>query len=357
MQGFSKGSSEPQTVRNPDLGNKHAYLFSLHFIIQSTTMPHLFSFIIAPDPALGRLDYDSLSDQALMEMLIDGMQEKDKKEFQDASGNFLDVCEWSIVTCTNKRVTSVNLSADLLPDIMETLLNYAHAHHKSERQHQKSRKKQFPFKFLPSQVDVFKGARSDLQGTLDTTDLPKVLRELRIAMNALYGTLSWSGLPRNLEVMNIEHNKFSGSLALNDLPQNLRKFKASANKFSGEIKISAIPPKLEHIDISLNKFEGSLDFSAVSPHLKRFDAGRNRFRGSIDLSKRPHSLEQIWLNRNALCGDILLIDAVGLDTDGVILDAGCFKEIKEVNGGKLKIQSSSVRGRGACRTILTIQGS
>ena len=313
-------------------------------------MPQLFSLIIAPDPALGRLDYDSLPDQALMEMLIDGMPEEDKKQFQDAKGNFLDVCEWSVVTCTDERVTSVKLSADLRSDVFQTLLNRAEAH-------QKFCEEQFSFQFLPSQVDVFTGDRSNLHGTLDTHDLPRMLRALRIAMNALRGTISWSGLPNKLDFMNIEHNNFVGSLALNDLPQNLRTLVASWNEFSGEIDISDIPPKVELLNLSRNSFEGSLDFSLVSNRLKSFYAANNRFRGSIDLSKRPHSLEQIWLNGNALCGDILLIDAVGLDTSGVKLDAGCFKEIKEVNGGKLKIQSSSVRGRGACRTILTIQGS
>ena len=45
------------------------------------------------DPALGRLDYDSLSDQALMEMLFGGLIDESKRRYQDKHRMLLDVCE------------------------------------------------------------------------------------------------------------------------------------------------------------------------------------------------------------------------------------------------------------------------
>ena len=65
--------------------------------------PHL----LAVDPSLGRLDYESLSDQALMEMLIDALPTEEKAMFKDANGNFQDVCEWTNMDCTDERVTEV----------------------------------------------------------------------------------------------------------------------------------------------------------------------------------------------------------------------------------------------------------
>ena len=57
------------------------------------------------DPSLGRLDCNSFSDQTLMEMLIDGLDEKSKQKYRDNKGTYLDVCEWSSVTCDEfKRV-------------------------------------------------------------------------------------------------------------------------------------------------------------------------------------------------------------------------------------------------------------
>ena len=45
----------------------------------------------------GRLNYESMSQQALMEMVFSGIT--NKEIFQDAHGNFLEVCEWPGVHC------------------------------------------------------------------------------------------------------------------------------------------------------------------------------------------------------------------------------------------------------------------
>ena len=65
--------------------------------------------LMCVDPSLGRLDYESLSEQALMEMLTDGMDEGGKSGCKDDTGNFLDVCERRGVGCVNSRVHSVTL--------------------------------------------------------------------------------------------------------------------------------------------------------------------------------------------------------------------------------------------------------
>ena len=60
------------------------------------------SFIIllrAVDPYLGRVEYTSLSDQTLMEMIIEGFDEESKRKYQDKHGMYLDVCEWDGIKC------------------------------------------------------------------------------------------------------------------------------------------------------------------------------------------------------------------------------------------------------------------
>ena len=71
--------------------------------------------ISTADPALGRLDYDSLSDQACMEMLIDGFSDTGKAlSYQDKNGAYFDVCEWPDVTCdADDSVTAVFFSYNL----------------------------------------------------------------------------------------------------------------------------------------------------------------------------------------------------------------------------------------------------
>ena len=64
------------------------------------------------DPSLGRLDYSLLSDQTLMEILIDGFDEKTKKRYQDERGMYLGVCEWPSIKCDcDDRVIEINIDS------------------------------------------------------------------------------------------------------------------------------------------------------------------------------------------------------------------------------------------------------
>ena len=54
--------------------------------------------IIALDHCLGRLDYDGLSEQARMEILIDGADDDFKAFLCDENMEFRDVAEWPGVT-------------------------------------------------------------------------------------------------------------------------------------------------------------------------------------------------------------------------------------------------------------------
>ena len=41
------------------------------------------NYLLAVDPSLGRLDYESLPDQTLMEMLVEDLNSKTKEDIQD----------------------------------------------------------------------------------------------------------------------------------------------------------------------------------------------------------------------------------------------------------------------------------
>ena len=49
---------------------------------------------------LGRFDTDMLPDQLIMEAFMSQFNEWTQARFQDANGDFLEVCSWSCVTCT-----------------------------------------------------------------------------------------------------------------------------------------------------------------------------------------------------------------------------------------------------------------
>ena len=69
-----------------------------------------FELVLSVDPSLGRVDYSLLSDQVLMEMLFEGFDDETKKQYKDSVGIYLDVCEWSCVTCDDDdRVIEVRI--------------------------------------------------------------------------------------------------------------------------------------------------------------------------------------------------------------------------------------------------------
>ena len=69
-------------------------------------------FLLCSDPNLGRVDYNSLSDQTLMELLIEGFDDKTKKRYQDDHGMYLDVCEWPFIKYDDdERVIKIDIDS------------------------------------------------------------------------------------------------------------------------------------------------------------------------------------------------------------------------------------------------------
>ena len=238
--------------------------------------------LLSIDAALGRLDYHSLSDQALMEMLISGMDEEDQEYYQDGNDNFLDVCEWSVVTCTDERVTSVNVR---YKEFGET---------------------QFLFRFIPPNVSHFQGEGSNLHGTLDTAELPQVLLDFNVADNELHGTLNWKGLPQKLETLMIDENNFCGSLALSDLPRSLKDFEACNNQFSGEISLNDLPPALEELWLYGNLLTGSIHIEKLPESIRNISLGGNSLSGDFCMDTFPASLSHLDVSKNAFSAKVVL---------------------------------------------------
>ena len=69
-----------------------------------------FQVFLSVDPSLGRLDYSLMSDQALMEMLIEGFDDETKQDYQDKHGMYKDVCDWFPITCDeDERVVEISI--------------------------------------------------------------------------------------------------------------------------------------------------------------------------------------------------------------------------------------------------------
>ena len=215
--------------------SRHAYFKQkLSILFHSMEMLLLFRhlLILTIDPALGRLDYHSLSDQMLMEMLIDGMLEEYKKNFQDSRGNFIDVCEWKsnetltpCVRCTDGRVRRVELSNITFAEI------------------------QFPFHFIPPLAEQFIVMNCNIHGTLETSHIPNDMLSFHVKYSCLYGSIHWGSFPRKLKFLQIGKNALSGSIILTDLPDALITLAAESNKFGGGIDLHHLPKGMKVLEL------------------------------------------------------------------------------------------------------------
>ena len=131
-----------------------------------------FVFLDALDSSLGRVERESLPQQALMEMLIEGIANKEK-----ICGDVdapKDIEEWTGVSIEDGQVANTN----------------------------------------------------HLTGTVDLASLPTAMKELLLEINAFTGSIGLERLPERMEEIYVFHNQLSGSLKLDSLPDTLTDFYA-----------------------------------------------------------------------------------------------------------------------------------
>ena len=126
----------------------------------------------AVDPSLGRVDLESLPQQALMEMLIEGIANKEKicGDVDEPK----DIEEWTGVSIEDGQVANTN----------------------------------------------------HLTRTVGLAALPTAMKELLLEINAFTGSIGLERLPERMEEIYVFHNQLSGSLKLGSLPDTLTDFYA-----------------------------------------------------------------------------------------------------------------------------------
>ena len=241
-------------------------------IIFSIQMPMLQCLFATEAPlTLGRLNYDDISDQTRMEILIERVLPSSKRTLQDEHGAYLDVCEWKFTECdASDNVTLVRLNGDATN--LKAVIN---------------------FSYIPPYVKHFEACWKALEGTIETSELPAVLEELHLWGNMLTGTLDMTALPRGLKEMN-----------------------AAENLFTGSCDLRALPPALVVLLLNENNFRGSLHLDCLPDTLVDLHLSENRFEGSVCLSKLPASLRMLSIMENILDGKFRLVNApLGISVD------------------------------------------
>ena len=163
---------------------------------------------VTADP-LGRFDACALSDQQMMELLV---QDMPHEKFQDENGEFLDISKWGRVT----------LNAD--GSVEKALFA-------------KKKSGSIAFEYLPRRMTEFRVIDSALTGTLDTQALPQTLQTLLLMKDQFDGEVHWTELPPLLIKFNVAANQFYGSVDLTHLPQHMETFSVQKNQFSAGVLI------------------------------------------------------------------------------------------------------------------------
>ena len=244
--------------------------------------------ILTVDPTLGRADYSSFSDQALMEMLLDGFDENTKQTYQDSDGAYLDVCEWSRMKCdADLRVTEIFVFSDCASGSLD-------------------------LRYVPPKVKVLEiqptQGKSKLTGSVDLTGLPGGMEFLCLISSRLTGEIDLTRLPEHIFRIDLTDNQLTGEIDLTQLPGGVKQLSLDMNRLTGEIDLTHLPARMYHLNLQNNRFTGEVDLTHLPEKMSYLYLNRNEFCGSLVIKCLPPGIRCINAQSNKF-GDVALVDS------------------------------------------------
>jgi hypothetical protein len=212
-------------------------------------------FCYGMDPLLGRLDYASMPQQALMEMFIDGIENREK--ICGSKEEPADIEKWEGVRLNeNGDVTKITCVAMNLEGSVNV-------------------------QWLPSTIERFQMDNNRLTGTIDLTSLPPPMKYIYLSDNHFTGTIDLCHLPECFQFLNLTVNNLNGTLNLENLPQSLYSLSLGHNEFSGTVSLVNLPDGLKQLAIQSTKISGRTDFSKLPNSLAKFNFSNTQLSGEI----------------------------------------------------------------------------
>ena len=244
-----------------------------------------FQLLFSVESSIGRFDYRLLPDQALMEMLIDGFDNKTKKRYQDNYGMYLDFCEWSCVKCDNdESVIEIDIDSWYVRGSLE--LCYA-----------------------PPKVKVLDiSSRFDghLTGSVDLTQLSDGMKKCSFRCNDLTGEIDLRQLPKGMKQLYLNRNKFTGEVDLTRLPDGMSCIELDNNYLTGVVDLTQLPDGMRLLFLNDNKLTGEVDLTQLPGEMFYLFLQNNNLTGEIDLTRLPDEMTQLLLRKNQLTGSLVI---------------------------------------------------
>ena len=220
-----------------------------------------FHLCLAVDPSLGRVDYSLMSDQTLTEMLIEGFDAHSKKQYQDSEGMYLDVCEWSCVTCDDdQRVVKIDMDCTNVSGSLELC-------------------------YTPPKVEVLRivplWMNGKLTGSVDLAHLPEAMQVLDLRADEIAGDIDLTKLPEAMVELHLGRNQLSGSVDLTHLPDGMQKLLLNNNQLTGEIDLTKLPDGTKRLYLQNNQFSGEVDLTCLPDNMTLLSLQNNKLTGSF----------------------------------------------------------------------------
>ena len=191
-----------------------------------------FIVISSVDSNLARVSKASLSQQTLMELLVQDFSEIAQYQFQGRGAEFHPTCEWRGVQCNDDDEVFEISWDESFPD----------------------QKVPMDFAFIPPTVTTF-----------------------MVCYNDLECAANFSELPGHLEYFRINSDNLTGSVTFETFPQSVQSFFASDNRLSGSIQLQNLPCAIEQVELKKNSLTGTLDLTGLPKTLVTLDLGQNCF--------------------------------------------------------------------------------
>ena len=284
----------------------------------------MLSFCLSADLPLSRFDPSTLSAQASMELLVEGLGTMTKKHFQEENGEYKDLAEWKGVTLrTDGDVYKISWNAwsGIPVEAMRGTFDFRYLPRTLFELCLEGVKCQCTLDFaaLPDQVTSLRLSYCYFTGSVDLAAFPASITEIEIQGDpwgqgpGLTGSVDLTRLPPRLKVLNIRDTQISGTINLEHLNPTLEKLRLNDNNFSGSVTFNNLPATLRDIQLSNNVFCGEIDLSGVPTTLEELNITGNDFSGTLDLSKVPFTLrvmhmENLFWSKGANNSKLTIID-------------------------------------------------
>ena len=284
--------------------------------------------IACTDDGLGRFSSLCISDQTLMEMLV---QDFEDVNIAKAGGNFIDISEWSILCFDDSgSITAINIDIDDTEYIDDD--PFYRSIHRSIKESCFDGGGSIDFKYVPQTVTSLTVSEMSFKGTIETRDLPSGLIRLNVYGNYLMGSFDISGLPECIERIDIARNELTGSLKIEFLPESVKELCAISNNFSGTLNMAKLPPKVESLVLSCNRFTGKIELPKVPSSLCQINLDSNLFDRERLVIDSAHKVKRFLVD-DCFKGSVF-------DPSGVKIDETRFDFVKDDATGFFGAESS-----------------